>query len=149
MSHPYINPLTGKCQGCELTVQKDDSLQCETCKFFFHPFCSATTTQEKLCTKTFLAQFNAKSTCKPNFSWKCNECMITQDTAKKTDLAQIVHGLALKLESLTTSLDDFKQEARQDTLAVADTLDAFRDTFRQHIKLIQPPDLQSSSQGNP
>ena len=75
--------------------------------------------------------------------------MITQDTAKKTDLAQIVHGLALKLESLTTSLDDFKQEARQDTLAVADTLDAFRDTFRQHIKLIQPPDLQSSSQGNP
>ena len=149
LSHSYINPSTGKCRGCELTVQKDDSLQCETCKFFFHPFCSATITQEKLCTKTFLAQFNAKSTCKPNFSWKCNECMITQDTAKKTDLAQIVHSLALKLESLTTSLDDFKQEARQDTLAVADTLDAFRDTFRQHIKLIQPPDLQSSSQGNP
>ena len=149
MSHPIINPLTGECHRCELTVQKDVSLQCETCNLFFHPLCPATTTQEKLCTKTFLAQFNAKSTCKPNFSWKCNECMITQDTAKKTDLAQIVHSLALKLESLSKSLDDFKQEASQDTLVVTDALDAFRDTFIKHINSNQPPDLQSSSQGNP
>ena len=149
MSHPFINPLTGKCQGCKLTVQKDDSLQCETCNFFFHPFCSATTTQEKLCTKTFLAQFNAKSTCKPNFTWKCNECMITQDTAKKTDLAQIVHGLVLKVDALTTALNDFKQETKQDNTTLANTLGSLKQDIKQDITSIQPLVPQSSTQGNP
>ena len=149
MSYSFINESTGKCQGCKLAVQKDDLLQCETCNYSYHPFCSASTSQEKLCTKTLLAQFNAKSTSKPNFSWKCNVCVITQDTAKKTDLAQVVHGLVLKVDALTTALNNFKQETKQNNTTLTNTLDSLGQDIKQDITSIQPLVPQSSTQRNP
>ena len=149
MSYSFINESTGKCQGCKLAVQKDELLQCETCNYSYHPFCSASTSQEKLCTKTLLAQFNAKSTSKPNFSWKCNVCVITQDTAKKTDLAQVVHGLVLKVDALTTALNNFKQETKQNNTTLANTLDSLGQDIKQDITSIQPLVPQSSTQRNP
>ena len=124
LSDSYIHPSTGKCQGCESMVLKDDLLQCETCQLSFHPFCSILVVSgEKQCTRSFLTQFSAKSTRKPNFSWKCDECIISQDAVKKTDLAQIVHSLALKVEALTTTFDDFKQETKQDNMTLANIFD--------------------------
>ena len=145
LSNSYIHPSTGKCHGCELMVQKDDLLQCEECKYSYHVICPEINIGEKHCTRSFLTQFIAKSTKKPNFSWKCDPCIMCQDVAKKTDLAQIVHSLALKVEALTTTFDDFKQETKQDNMTLANTFDRLKDDIKQDITSIQPPDLQSST----
>ena len=122
LSHSMLNS-EGICHECELTVHKDESLQCDECKHSYHVFCEGLDTGEKHCTKTFLTQFIAKSTRKPNFSWKCDPCAIQQDNAEKTDLAQIVHRLASKVEALTTTFDDFKQETKQDNMTLTNTFD--------------------------
>ena len=137
LSNSYINQA-GKCNGCVLTVQKDDLLQCEECKISFHVMCTFLDTGEKHCTKSLLTQFLTKSTRKPNFSWKCDPCTTCQDVAKKTDLAQIVHGLVLKVETLTTALENFKQETKQDNTTLANTLDSLKQDIKQDITSIQP-----------
>ena len=75
--------------------------------------------------------------------------MISQDTANKTDLAQIVHGLVLKVDALTTALGDFKQETKQDNITLANTLDSLKQDIKQDITSIQQPVPQSSTHGNP
>ena len=156
LSDSLIHPTTGKCSGCDSIVKNDDVLKCKTCELTFHPLCSALTAlsvRGTQCTKTFLTLFNAKSTSKPNFSWKCDKCMISQDAANKADLAQIVHSLTLKVESLTATLNDFRQETAQDIYEqhrlLYNTFNKLKDDIKQNITSIQPPVLQSSTQGNP
>ena len=125
LSNSMLNS-EGKCHECELTVHKDESLQCDVCKYSYHVFCEGLDTGEKHCTKTFLTQFIAKSTRKPNFSWKCDPCAIQQDNAEKTDLAQIVHRLASQVEALTTTFDNFTRDIKMDNMILTTTFDSLR-----------------------
>ena len=146
----------GKCTECELMVNNDEILQCDVCKNSYHVFCDGLDTGEKHCTKTFITQFIAKSTRKPNFSWKCDPCAIQQDNAEKTDLAQIVHRLASQVEVLTIEIDTlttifgtFKHDIKQDNKILATTFESLKHDIKQDITAIQPPGPQPSTQGNP
>ena len=139
----------GKCNKCDITVPEKELLQCEECKTSFHVMCAMINPGEKHCTRSFLNQYLTQSTKKPNFSWKCDPCTTCQDAAKKSDLAQIVHGLVLKVEALTTAFGDFKQETKQGNTTLANTLGSLKQDIKQDITSIQPLLPQPSTQGNP
>ena len=117
----------GVCSECELNVDINATLQCDRCKTSYHMLCEDLDVGEKHCTKSFLSQFNTRSTRKPNFSWKCDSCTIQQDNADKSSLSQIVNKLAIQVDALTTKFDDFKHD----------------------ITAIQPTAPQPNAQGNP
>ena len=121
----------GICSKCELTVDVNATLQCDGCKTSYHMLCEDLDVGEKHCTKSFLTQFNTKSTRKPNFSWKCDPCTIKQDNAEKSSLSQIVHKLAMHVDELTTTFENFKHDIKHD------------------ITAIQPTGPQPNTQGNP
>ena len=139
----------GKCVKCDIIAPDKEILQCEECKVTFHVVCAMITPGEKHCNRTFLNHYLTSSTKKPNFSWRCDPCTTNQDTANKSNLAQIVHGLVLKVEALATAFGDFKQETKQGNTTLANTLGTLKQDIKQDITSIQPLLPQPSTQGNP
>ena len=58
---------------CTSTLQAD-TIQCFTCKFFFHAVCPEASDGETLTTKSLHTCYNRPST-KRNFQFFCNSCM--------------------------------------------------------------------------
>ena len=112
--------LENKCSHCKSHVSAGDLLQCVDCSTAFHVKCPELRQNEKPCTDTFLGLYYQKSTKKPNFTWRCDQCATDKDTAEKVILSQRVEQITRNVVSLTSVINDIATKV--DTLSSANTL---------------------------
>ena len=94
----------GNCVDCNLAVTKSCQLQCADCEQTFHAACKNLDKDDTQCTPTFLGLFHANSTKKPNFSWTCNTCATSKDTAHKVAMTQQIDKLSIQVSQLSDAV---------------------------------------------
>ena len=64
----------GKCPSCEKVSIQGQHVRCFTCRGFYHAVCDSAGQEEKVATKTTIANFLLQST-KKNFVFYCDGCL--------------------------------------------------------------------------
>ena len=92
------------CQSCSNVPAQGESLQCFTCKVFFHLICENTVNENKLGNNTLVKQFQAQST-KENFKFFCNKCLTELEISMAKASTDKINTLEKKYETMETKLD--------------------------------------------
>ena len=82
--------LQGKCGSCLLKANEADIIRCTVCEFSFHGVCkSADGRTDGIATQTHLGLYKKAST-KPNFSWKCDQCLTISEHTQAASVKDII-----------------------------------------------------------
>ena len=99
--------VDGQCLLCKKVSLPNECVECFVCKTSFHAVCPNTNNEEKLATKTTVANFLLSST-KKNFAFLCDICLTTLERNNAETDTQRINSLENRIGEMSNQLSDIK-----------------------------------------
>ena len=98
----------GNCTLCNKVSGPNEHVECFICKHYFHAVCSRTGSEDKVATKTTVANFLLGST-KKNFMFLCDICLTNFERNNADTDSHRINTLENKLNSMDSQLGEIKK----------------------------------------
>ena len=95
----------GNCTSCKRMPNKNEDLQCRSCKHIFHVSCPNVSTDQKVASKSAISAYLQPST-KPNLLFLCDVCLTNFEIANTGDDSKRVNILEEKVDKFDKKLDE-------------------------------------------
>lgn len=107
MSEQFKLNSDGECMSCNKQTLQSETIQCFTCKLFFHAVCPDADDNETLATKSFFTCYNRSST-KRNFQFFCNPCITKLENSMAESDGSRLNNLEMNMTTINGELSEIK-----------------------------------------